>query len=143
MRYIRTKDGEIFDTEVNGAWETNNGTIGIPTIHGIVVTPKEFIIKSADTIEELCDEFVRNPLYVGESCRPFILHPTQEARYDTEQEETIYEPYINAVRRELSEQAKQFRELPKGQLEVYGAIWTNKGLIYVAKMNEKGNLELL
>ena len=25
----------------------------------------------------------------------------------------------------------------------YGAIWTDKGLIYVAKMNDKGNLELL
>ena len=25
----------------------------------------------------------------------------------------------------------------------YGAIWTSKGLIYVAKMNEKGDLELL
>lgn len=27
--------------------------------------------------------------------------------------------------------------------EVYGTIWTDKGLIYVAKMNEKGELELL
>lgn len=26
---------------------------------------------------------------------------------------------------------------------IYGAIWTDKGLIYVAKMNEKGELELL
>ena len=26
---------------------------------------------------------------------------------------------------------------------VYGAIWTSKGLIYVAKMNEKGELELI
>lgn len=26
---------------------------------------------------------------------------------------------------------------------VYGAIWTDKGLIYVAKMNKKGELELL
>lgn len=26
---------------------------------------------------------------------------------------------------------------------VFGAIWTDKGLIYVAKMNEKGELELL
>ena len=26
---------------------------------------------------------------------------------------------------------------------VYGAIWTDKGLIYVAKMNDKGGLELL
>ena len=27
--------------------------------------------------------------------------------------------------------------------EVYGAIWINKGLIYVAKMNDKGELELI
>ena len=27
--------------------------------------------------------------------------------------------------------------------DIYGAIWTDKGLIYVAKMNEKGELELL
>ena len=26
---------------------------------------------------------------------------------------------------------------------LYGAIWTDKGLIYVAKMNDKGELELL
>ena len=26
---------------------------------------------------------------------------------------------------------------------VYGCIWTDKGLIYVAKMNEKGELELI
>ena len=26
---------------------------------------------------------------------------------------------------------------------IYGAIWTDKGLIYVAKMNEKGELELI
>ena len=26
---------------------------------------------------------------------------------------------------------------------IYGAIWTDKGLIYVAKMNEKGEFELL
>ena len=27
--------------------------------------------------------------------------------------------------------------------DIYGAIWTDKGLIYVAKMNEKGELELI
>ena len=27
--------------------------------------------------------------------------------------------------------------------DVYGVIWTNKGLIYVAKTNDKGELELL
>lgn len=33
---------------------------------------------------------------------------------------------------------KKFRDT-----EIYGAIWTDKGLIYVAKMNENGELELL
>ena len=28
-------------------------------------------------------------------------------------------------------------------MNVFGAIWTDKGLIYVAKMNDKGELELL
>jgi hypothetical protein len=28
-------------------------------------------------------------------------------------------------------------------VKCYGAIWTDKGLIYVAKMNDKGELELL
>ena len=28
-------------------------------------------------------------------------------------------------------------------INIYGAIWTDKGLIYVAKMNDKGELELL
>ena len=27
--------------------------------------------------------------------------------------------------------------------KIYGAIWTDKGLIYVAKMNSKGELELI
>ena len=26
---------------------------------------------------------------------------------------------------------------------IYGAVWTSKGLIYVAKMNDKGDLELI
>ena len=28
-------------------------------------------------------------------------------------------------------------------IEIYGAIWTDKGLIYVAKMNDKGELCLI
>ena len=27
--------------------------------------------------------------------------------------------------------------------DIYGAIWTDKGLIYVAKINDKGDLELI
>ena len=31
----------------------------------------------------------------------------------------------------------------QGKHEIYGAIWTDRGLIYVAKMNGKGEIELL
>ena len=71
------------------------------------------IIKQADTIEELCDEFV----YVGEKG--------------------------NVV---LGMSYKQFGDVKKYNVngnKIYGAIWTDKGLIYVARMNEKGELELL
>lgn len=78
------------------------------------------IIKQADTIEELCDEFVykyKNPYY-------------------KEAQET-YE----LVKMSL-ENMKATMEMTSGAT-FYGAIWTDKGLIYVAKMNEKGELELL
>ena len=35
------------------------------------------------------------------------------------------------------------KEVRENDAIIYGAIWTSKGLIYVAKMNEKGELELL
>lgn len=69
----------------------------------------------ADTIEELCDEFI----VVSDNCE---------------------KPIISAL---------PFNELQlyaKGRTKYaicYGAIWTDKGLIYVAKMNDKGELELL
>ena len=66
------------------------------------------IVAQADTIEELCDEFV----IVGTNWQQII--DLESARYN-----------------------------PKRTMKVYGAIWTDKGLIYVAKMNDKGELKLL
>ena len=69
----------------------------------------------ANTIEELCDEFV-------------AIHPTNKnANYITDA------PLKNLYETEY----KKFKRI------VYGAIWTEKGLIYVAKMNDKGELELI
>ena len=74
---------------------------------------KNKIVDEAGTIEELCDEFV------------LVDNNYYEVRHDFEN-------------------AKQGVDIGicKGG-ELYGAIWTNKGLIYVAKMNKKGELELL
>ena len=64
------------------------------------------IIKQADTIKELCDEFVM----------------------------------ISDGKHKLDIGCHSYGDK---KIQIYGAIWTNKGLIYVAKMNEKGELELL
>lgn len=66
------------------------------------------VVKSADTIEELCDEFV----VLDNNGKPQVYSPFNLKVWTTDN-------------------------------DLYGAIWTDKGLIYVAKMNEKGELELL
>jgi hypothetical protein len=71
------------------------------------------ILKQADTIEELCDCFVYG------KCDYMELEEAQ-------QEKEFYE-----------------ENLQQDGQSIYGAIWTDIGLIYVAKMNEKGELELL
>ena len=74
--------------------------------------------KQSDTIEELCDEFVYyNPKTLIEKYR--------------------YDYYHN-----LSEKDHDLKWLKGGKI-IYGAIWTDKGLIYVAKMNDKGELVLI
>ena len=77
------------------------------------------IIKQSDAIEELCDEFV---LCCNGFVRPNLLNNSRfkDAAY---------------LVKKHNEQAKSYI--------IYGAIWADKGLIYVAKMNDEGELELL
>ena len=70
--------------------------------------------KIADTIEELCDEFVGVSNYLGK----YIIHTHFNSLHEIERFD--YKQDI-----------------------IYGAIWTSKGLIYVAKMNQEGDLILL
>ena len=72
----------------------------------------------ADTIEELCDSEV----IVWNDSTPSIWN-----KFLTKQE---FEHLYSSFQR-------------KKIIAVYGAIWTYKGLIYVAKINDKGKLELL
>lgn len=96
MKYIRLKDGKIVDQ-----YQT--------------VRP-QFVVKRADTIKELCDEFV-----------------------------VAYENGARIVYGDLEWAKIKAKTSLKvgGKSIIYGAIWTEKGLIFVAKMNEKGELELL
>lgn len=100
MKYIRTKDGRIIDCE-DTKWK-HHATYGEQAqIYALAE-------RYADTIEELCDEFVG----VDKTKEHDKLSPLS------------LKSYCNYV-------------------AIYGAIWTEWGLKYVAKMNEEGELELL
>ena len=127
MKYIRTKDGKIFRARKKNLIDTDEleweaipkGCLEFFTLN----YKNEEILKIADTIEELCDEFV-----IFDDRKPFNEHyPFLNKNYPT--------GFILAQDMAKASKSKH--------LVVYGAIWTDKGLIYVAKMNEKGELELL
>lgn len=107
MKYIRTKDG---------IYKVKDDFIVLKGQELYLPHFQDHIIAQADTIEELCDEFV----VVYKNNEPYL---TQHLSY--------------------TEMEKYNAEINKNGGELYGAIWTDKGLIYVAKMNDKGELELL
>ena len=95
MKYIRTKDGIMNISQTN---------VLFVKIDGKYKMISRF--KQADTIEELCDEFIG---------------------------------VVGNMHRQLT--GTNIRSW--NDCSIYGAIWTEWGLKYVAKMNDKGELELL
>lgn len=77
---------------------------------------KELVISQSENLEELCDEFVMVDNSENKPYRPFIIYG-----------------------RSLGE----LKERQSCNESLYGAIWTDKRLIFVAKMNDKGELELI
>lgn len=128
MKYIRTKDGiyEVIHDEKNLIYKGSNMiAIYEPKIYQVKDIHKDEILKSADNIKELCDEFV---------CGEHLLKP-KFTKFDDEgyATETYHQGIINAFKSGVNYKDYCW----------YGAIWTDKGLIYVAKMNDKGELELI
>ena len=113
MKYVRTKDGRIIEIPNKHKEIVYDGSILI-SIEKIIngVKGQEIVSgiieRKANTIAELCDEFVIS--------------------------------YIDGFHQLASFPSKV--EVMLGH-SVYGAIRTDKGLIYVAKMNDKGEFELL
>jgi len=121
MNYIRTKDG-VYKFKSENICKKDNELFEIQEffepIHHINYKLLGQIQKQADTIEELCDRFI------------FINKKYQEER----------NRYIVYTR--LFEKKNLPKYIQNGT-EIYGAIFTDKGLIYVAKMNENGDLKLI
>ncbi len=114
-KYIRTK---------NGIYEVIEECFR-PMENNMVSTPQEGItkiLKQSNSIGELCDGY-----YVDKNKETFI-------------EDEVYEK----PSKDVSEWLKQyFISCVEKGIDIYAFIKTNKGLIYVAKLNEKGELELL
>lgn len=107
MKYIRTKDGRIIKIGEQTDVGYEKGTFEVHNKAGIVASYEPIeVLKQADTIKELCDEFVM----------------------------------ISDGKHKLDIGCHSYGDK---KIQIYGAIWTDKGLIYVAKMNKKGELELL
>ena len=78
---------------------------------------KDNFVAQSENLEELCDDFV--------------LYDNQLNTYGVFDKKVITFKWI-----------KNHLEIYKG-MTIYGAIWTSKGLIYVAKMDSDGKLVLI
>jgi len=122
MKYIRIKDG-IFEVEklnldkIVGAIQYHIlDNILIKRMYGSETHMYKYkILAQADTIEELCDDFI-----LKEKMREVIYYHKSTKFDDLKTIAMLNERYT-----------------------LYGAIWTIKGLIYVAKMNSEGKLVLI
>lgn len=107
-KYIRLKS---FITNFESWMEINGENLSIGGV-------KYKIIGQADTIEELCDNFM--------------------VEYKNGEHMVFHDFYH--LKRHYELYSQEYHHI-SGR---YGCIWVfGKGLIYVAKMNEKGELELL
>ena len=117
--------------ENNGLMQSNSTVEenAIIVCGGHLAIPMSNIIKESDKLEELCDDFV-------------IIIPAGISRYGIYH--ARYEGWGDFKRdwRDFIEKnGDDYRHYQI--LGAYGAIWTEWGLKYVAKMNDKGELELL
>lgn len=118
MKYVRTKDNiyEIVNDYGSSCAIKSRGKRGKTAIDGFTIKYGLSYAPRANTVEELCDEFVK-----------------------VVEEKNIITRLIKGYFKEI----KKIKEIKPNKITIYGAIWTDKGLIYVAKMNEKGEFELL
>lgn len=116
MKYVRTKDGEVRTTARLYKNEDGSYSNAYREVFGL---PKIIVVKEADTIEGLCDRFVLSGIDI-------IFLNENHTRYRFEGGDEWFD---------VTE-----TEFEKG---IYGAIWTDKGLTYGARMNGKGDFKLL
>ena len=122
MKYIRTKDG-VYEVDVLSIHYIGETIFCCSDVNYTKAFNNWHILKQADTIEELCDEFV---LIKNGKPELFVRHNDEIVKSCAFKSFVKYDlPHSNKIE------------------DVFGAIWTNKGLQFVARMNDEGVFELL
>ena len=85
------------------------------------------IVKEANSIKELCDSYVLCDVAAGQ---PIVGDLANDKHRFELVAASLHDLYLS-------------KRITKKDYWLKLAIWTDKGLIYVAELNEKGNLELL
>ena len=136
MKYIRTKNGiyEIIDETENSfelccPFEKKMGC-SCTMIKRLLGSNEKPNYRLAETIEELYDEFVDTSELKTTNTGGWLYD-----EFDSDNKCLIY--YAEDERRTIP--LNEFDDLSK----IYGAIWCEWGLKYVARMNSDGVLELL
>lgn len=123
-RYVRTSDGRILDFNriklYAESYSFNNQSETHLSIEWDVIREEIDIVKQADTIEELCDEIV---IHYANGYHLITINNGEV----TFKDDFDYGFKLKFVL----------------ENEIYGEIWVDGELRKVAKMNEKGELELL
>lgn len=120
MRYIRTEDGRVIDTKTDwnfkDGWFKVKGNTLIETNWEETVYEGEYV-ESKTTVDKI--KIIKQADTIKDVCDEGVCNNSLTG-------------FVNIYGFELYKKYK-----------CYGAIWTNKGLIYVAKINNKGELELI
>ena len=116
-KYVRTKDGIYEVVEDNNKEWGKQIVVKFPkNLNMKLADVKDQIIKQSDNLDELCDCFVT------EGNRHIVWDKQQNKGITFEQVKDSFASY---------------------HFKIFGAVWCDKGLIYVAKMNKDGVLCLI
>ena len=130
MKYVKTKDNiyEIINDYGSSCAVKSRGKRGKTAIDGFIIKYGLTFAPRADTIEELWDYAVA----VLDTVEKPIIEYIGYGGYTSKKEDfnDLFENDFN-------------EEIKNGTGKLYGAIWTDKGLIYVANMNKDGKLCLI
>lgn len=138
MKYIRTKKGKIYERDKVIVVKENGVEIVLLSMSADFVERTRgktwnygtnVVVKESDNLEELFDEC----LYLPDSDIPHVVS------FGTDQEGKRYVIHWSKQGGLVGVDLDRYKNLSAFR----GAIYTDKGLIYVAKLNEKGEFELL